>query len=138
MGDVAVSLLLDTHVWVWSQEEPERIGPIARRRMEKTDQPLYVATVSSLEIARLIQVGLLELDGALDRWVKDSIEALQASTIEMSHAIAIGAYELPGTFHKDPADRILVATARERGLTLVTADERILAYRSVKTLDVRR
>ena len=48
------------------------------------------------------------------------------------------AYALPGAFHKDPADRILVATAREHLLTLVTADERILAYDGVETLDARK
>ena len=91
-----------------------------------------------LEIARLIHVGLLELGGSLDQWIDDSIEALQCSSIEMSHRIAAGAYRLPSGFHKDPADRILVATAREHDLTLVTADERILAYDSVATLDARQ
>ncbi len=133
-----MSLLLDTHVWIWSQEEPERIGARARRRMEKAEERLYVATISSLEIARLIHLRLLELDGALDRWIKDSLEALQCSVLEMSNEVAIGAYRLPGSFHKDPADRILVATSREHGLTLATADERILRYRSARTLDVRR
>lgn len=132
-----MSLLLDTHVWIWSQEEPERIGGQARRRMERADERLYVATISSLEIARLIHVGLLGLNGTLERWIKDSLEALQCSAIEMSHQVAIGAYQLPGTFHKDPVDRILVATARAHHLTLVTADERILRYRSAKTFNAR-
>ena len=132
-----MSLLLDTHVWVWTQEAPERIGARARRRIEKTDDRLFVATISSLEISRLIHGGLIELDGALDQWVKASLEALQCSEIEMSRTAAIHAYTLPGKFHKDPADRILVATAREHQLTLVTADERILSYRPVKTIDAR-
>ncbi len=133
-----MSLLLDTHVWIWSQEEPERIGRRARGRMERADERLYVATISSLEIARLIRLRLLELDGALDQWIKDSLEAIQCSVLEMSNEVAIGAYRLPGSFHKDPADRILVATSREHSLTLATADERILGYRSVKTFDVRK
>ncbi|MDA0347615.1 MAG: type II toxin-antitoxin system VapC family toxin [Verrucomicrobia bacterium] len=133
-----MNLLLDTHVWVWSQVEPDRIGPKARRVLENTDTGLFVATLSSLEIARLVDAGSLELDGKLESWIKDSLEALQCGSLEMSHAAAMGAYQLPGAFHKDPADRILVATAREHGLTLVTADERILKYRSVKTLDARK
>ena len=64
--------------------------------------------------------------------------SLAVQTVELSHPIAILAYALPGTFHKDPADRILVATAIHQGLTLVTADERILAYRNAMTLDARR
>ena len=133
-----MGLLLDTHVWIWSQEDPDRIGKRTRRRMESADEQLYVATISSLEIARLIHVGLLEIEGALDRWIKDSLEAIQCGVIEMSNPAAIGAYQLPGEFHRDPADRILVATAREGRLTLVTADERILDYGPVRTLDARR
>ena len=133
-----MSLLLDTHVWVWSQVAPEQIGPKAMRAMKQLDQDLHVATISSLEVARLIHGGLLELDGSLHRWIKNSLEALQGGTVEMSHAVAIAAYQLPGAFHRDPADRILVATAREHHMTLVTADERILAYRSVKTMDARK
>jgi PIN domain nuclease of toxin-antitoxin system len=93
--------------------------------------------VSSLEIARLVTGGLVELKGSLDRWVRSAIDSLEARSIDIDHQIAIEAYKLPGRFHKDPADRLLVATARLRDLTLVTADERILAYRSVRTLDAR-
>jgi len=109
------------------------IGRRTRRRIQRAEELLFVSTISSLEIARLLSVGLLELDGELERWIKDSLEALQCSAIEMLHQGAIGA----GKFHKDPADRVLVATARERDLTLITADERILGYRSAKTLDAR-
>lgn len=130
-----MSLLLDTHVWIWSQVEPHRIGGKAMRRLEKAGERLFVATISSLEISRLIQVGLLELEGDLESWIEDSLEALQCNSIELSHQAAIGAYQLPGSFHKDPADRVLVAIAREHQLTLVTADERILNYRHVKTLN---
>ena len=56
----------------------------------------------------------------------------------MSHEVAMEAYALPGTFHRDPADRVLVATARRDGLTLVTAGARILAYPHVRTQDARR
>ena len=129
-----MSLLLDTHVWIWSQVEPYRIGPKAMRRLEKAGERLFVDTVSSLEIARLVQVGLLELNGDLEAWIEDSLEALQGSSIGLSHQAAIGAYRLPGSFHKDPADRVLVAIAREHQLTLVTADERILNYGHVKAL----
>lgn len=130
-----MSLLLDTHVWIWSQVEPHRIGRKAMRRLEKAGERLFVSTISALEIARLVQVGLLELNGELEAWIKDSLEALQCSSIGLSHQAAIGAYQLPGSFHKDFADRVLVAIAREHQLALVTADERILNYGHVKTLN---
>ncbi|MFM9197801.1 MAG: PIN domain-containing protein [Planctomycetia bacterium] len=63
---------------------------------------------------------------------------MEARSIDVDHRVAIEAYKLPGRFHKDPADRMLVATARINDLTLVTADERILAYREVRSLDARR
>ena len=133
-----MSLLLDTHVWIWSQEMPERIGPGATLRISDASEPLYVTTISTLEIARLIHLELLSLKGPLSEWVAESIEALGCISIELSHNMAAAAYDLPGDFHKDPADRILVATARVQDLTLVTADDRILKYAHVRSLDVRR
>jgi PIN domain nuclease of toxin-antitoxin system len=133
-----VSLLLDTHVWIWTQEQPDAIGTKARSLLETTTDELCVSAVSSLEIARLVAAGMLELKGSLDRWVRTAIDSLEARSIDVDHRIAIEAYKLPGRFHKDPADRMLVATARINELTLVTADERILAYKPVRTLDARR
>ena len=67
-----------------------------------------------------------------------SMVDLAVHTIAMSHEVAMEAYAPPGTFHRDPSDRVLVATARRNGLTLVTADDRILAYPHVRTQDARR
>lgn len=133
-----MSFLLDTHVWIWTQEQPDAIGEKSRAVLETTSDELCISAVSSLEIARLVAGGLLELKGSLDRWVRTAVDSIEARSIGVDHPIAIEAYKLPGRFHKDPADRILVATARIHDLTLVTADERILAYRAVRTLDARR
>ena len=133
-----MSFLLDTHVWVWTQESPDTIGRKTRALLEATTEELCVSSISSLEIARLIEGGLITLKGTLDRWVRSAVDSIEARSIPLDHRIAIEAYRLPGRFHKDPADRILVATARLGQLTLVTADERILAYRSVRTLDARK
>lgn len=133
-----MSLLLDTHVWIWTQENSDAIGAKARSLLETTSDDLCVSSISSLEIARLVAGGMLELKGSLDRWVRMAIDSLEARSIDVDHRIAIEAYKLPGRFHKDPADRMLVATARVHELILVTADERILAYKSVRTLDARR
>lgn len=132
-----MSFLLDTHVWIWTQEQPDCIGPVSRALLETTPEELCVSAVSSLEIARLVAGGLLELKGRLDRWVRTAMDTIEARGLDVDHQIAIEAYKLPGRFHKDPADRLLVATARVRDMTLVTADERILDYRSVRTLDAR-
>jgi PIN domain nuclease of toxin-antitoxin system len=133
-----VSLLLDTHVWIWSQEEPEKLGVRTTGLLTDRRKALYVSTVSTLEIARLASNGTIKLSGSLSSWISDTLKALECGTIEMSHEIAMEAYSLPGTFHNDPADRILVATARLFEFTLVTMDERILGYPRVKSQDARR
>jgi PIN domain nuclease of toxin-antitoxin system len=133
-----VSLLLDTHVWIWSQERPDRLGPEATRLLTDPQVALYVSTVSTLEIARLVATGAIELTGALTSWVTATLDSLGCKTVEISHAIAAEAYALPPGFHKDPADRLLAATARLEHLTLLTADGRILDYPHVETLDAQR
>jgi len=133
-----LSLLLDTHVWIWSQESPEKLGVDTTRSLTDPNIALHVSTISTLEIARLVSMGAIEMDGSLRSWVNDTLDALRCSTLEVSHEIAINSYALPPEFHKDPADRILASTARTHDLTLLTADEKILAYEQVKSLDARR
>ena len=120
-----MNILLDTHVWIWSQESPQSLGPIAHKAIADEDNGLFVSPVSSLEMARLVRGGRLTLAGRLQTWIADSIDALLADTAPFTHDVALAAYDLPGEFHRDPADRVLVATAMVNDLTLVSADERI-------------
>lgn len=133
-----MKLLLDTHVWVWTQEEPQRLGPRTKRLVLGAEHETAISPMSTVEIARLVAAGEIELSIALAEWVTRSMADLAARTIAVSHEVAMEAYALPGSFHRDPADRVLVATARQDGLTLVTADDRILAYPHVRTQDARR
>ena len=133
-----MKLLLDTHVWIWSQEDPVRLGPQAKRLLLGPEHENHVCTISTLELARLVAVGDIKVSIALQEWVERGLRAIQARTVQISHEIAMGAYALPGTFHKDPADRLLVAAARCHELTLLTADERILSYRGVRSRDARK
>ena len=133
-----MSLLLDTHVWIWSQERPDELGPEATRLLTDPQVTLYVSTVSTLEIARLVAIGAIELTDTLISWVTATLESMSCKTVEISHEIAAEAYALPPGLHKDPADRILAATARLEHLTLLTADGRILDYPHVETFDSRR
>lgn len=132
-----MKILLDTHVWIWSQESQELLGPTARSAVADEDNALFVSPVSSLEIARLAWGGRLTLAGRLQTWVSESLSSLLADTVPFTHEIVISAYDLPGEFHRDPADRMLVATAMVYDLTFATADERILAYPHVLSLDAR-
>jgi PIN domain nuclease of toxin-antitoxin system len=133
-----VRVLLDTHVWIWTQEQPERLGPRTKRLLIGAEHENAVCPISTLEISRLVAAAEIRLSMPLAEWVVESMADLAAQTVSMSHEVAMEAYALPGAFHRDPADRILVAAARRNGLTLVTADDRILSYPHVRTQDARR
>jgi PIN domain nuclease of toxin-antitoxin system len=133
-----VSYLLDTHIWIWSQENPEQLGQKSRRELTDISRERFVSTISTLEIARLIHLGLLRLRHRFAEWKQFSLAELNAATLDLNHEIAWEAYNLPGRFHNDPADRVLVATARIANLTLITADDLILRYPHVKTLAAKR
>ena len=130
-------ILLDTHVWLWSQQSQEHFGPEARSMILNEDNALFVSSVSSLEIARLVWRERLTLAGQLRTWISETLNKLKAETIPVTHEIALAAYELPGEFQRDPADRILVATAVVHNLTLMTADNRILEYPHLLSCNVR-
>ena len=129
-----MTLLLDTHVWIWSQEAVERLGSRTKARLADLAEPTVVSAISSLEVARLTARGLLRFHQTFPAWQQASLRELDATTIDVTHEIAWEAYNLPGSFHNDPADRVLVATARLHDLVLVSADDLILRYPHVKTL----
>ena len=133
-----MNLLLDTHVWIWSQEDTDRLGPQTKRLLTRAEHKNHICTISTLELARLVSLGAIDVSIALHEWVERALQAIQARTVPVSYEIAMNAYALPGRFHKDPADRILVAAARCHELTVLTADERILAYRGVQSRDAQK
>jgi PIN domain nuclease of toxin-antitoxin system len=133
-----VKFLLDTHVWIWTQEEPEKLGSRAKRLLVAAEYENWVCPISTLEIARLVAAGDVRISVPLGEWIAQALEELAAQTASVTNEVAMEAYALPGAFHRDPADRRLVAAARRNELMLVTADDRILAYPHVRTLDARR
>jgi PIN domain nuclease of toxin-antitoxin system len=133
-----VKYLLDTHVWIWSHEAHERLGAKARAILNSRDDERIISAISTVEIGRLIARGKLHLKQPFANWKAQSLHDLVATTIDVTHEMAWEAYSLPGAFHKDPADRILVATARLHNLILLTADDSILRYRHVRSLSAKR
>ena len=133
-----MNLLLDTHVWIWSQENPDLLPPQTREAINDRSNGCAVSVISELEIARLAQRKQIELDRSVEEWIDKSIAVLGAHEIELSRVIAVEAYRLPGEFHRDPADRVLVATARLFGMTLVSADRQLLRYRHVNSMSAKR
>jgi len=133
-----VRYLLDTHVWIWAFEGSGRLGAKCRKALAAASAERLVSPVSTMEMARLVARGEIELACPLQDWIARSMTALKLRTIELDHASAIEAYALPEPFHPDPADRLLVATARVHGLSIATADSRILQYGSVASLPAQK
>ena len=133
-----MKLLLDTHVWIWTQEDPDELGANARQMLLDGANELLVSSVSTLEIARMVSIGRLILTKELRQWVRDGLSSIQARSVAVDHEIAAQSYQLPEPFHRDPADRMLVASARLHDCTLVSADRLILEYAHVRSADARR
>ncbi|HSP42655.1 MAG TPA: type II toxin-antitoxin system VapC family toxin [Luteolibacter sp.] len=132
-----MKLLLDTHVLVWAESMDHRLGPATRGLLLDSANTLLVSPVTSLELARLVAMSRLTLGKPLGEWFSIARRHLGFDDAPFLHDEALESYDLPGSFHKDPADRILVATARLRGCTLMTADDSILGYPHVAALDAR-
>ena len=132
-----MKLLLDTHVWIWAFEDSEDLGAECRRLLADESNERLISPVSALELARLVDRRHIELACPLSEWIRRSMAALRLRTCDFDFAVAMEAYALPGEFHPDPADRILVASARISGVKLVTADRRILAYNAVEAVSAR-
>lgn len=133
-------LLLDTHVWIWLMEgEPalKRTATLAAIEQAALDARLLVSAISVWEVAMLEAKGRIALSLDVLQWVENALAAPGIRLQPLLPAIAVQSSRLPGEFHGDPADRLLVATARHLNAVLVTRDEKILAYSAagfVKTL----
>ena len=122
--------LLDTHVWIWlvNGEKKMEKGPLVRRLRENPSVSLRVSVLSVWEVGMLEAKGRNELPLGCLEWVQRALEAPGLALVPLTTEVAIASSRLPGAFHGDPIDRILVATARDLGMALVTQDSRILAY----------
>jgi PIN domain nuclease of toxin-antitoxin system len=123
-------LLLDTHVWIWLMEGSERLSLSMRERIQAgvPDLQLRVSAISVWEVAMLEAKQRIVFDMDCHTWASHALAAPGLSLIPLYPEIAIASTRLPGKLHGDPADRILVATARQQNCTLITADQAILDY----------
>lgn len=126
-------ILLDTHVWWWSLTEPENLSQKAIETIAQTKTAhRAIASISIWELAMMAAKKRIELQVSISKWFSKAIDESGISVIELSPEIAVESCRLPGDFHKDPADRIIVATARVHNYRLLTKDQKILDYPHVK------
>ena len=132
-------LLLDTHVWLWvvGGVEPLKRSVLSTVEGAARGGRIRVSAISVWEVAMLEAKGRIRLTKDCLAWVRDALSAPGTSLVPLSPEIAVESSRLPGTFHGDPADRILVATARLLGGTLLTRDDRILAYGKGKHVSIK-
>lgn len=122
--------LLDTHAWVWLLNGSVRLGLKARKAIQRSldEEAVLVSAISPWEVAMLVSKGRLVLDRDVDEWVEKALSFSGIRLEPLSPAVAVASTRLPGVFHADPADRMIAATARHLGSTLVTADKLLLDY----------
>lgn len=128
-------ILLDTHVWIWLADESDRLGPAHSKHIEQhRSTGLGISVISCWEVAKLMQYNRLKLACTLEEWMEGALKLPGIILLELTPRIAIESTKLPGNFHRDPADQLIVATARLHDLKLLTTDEKILKYRHVQTV----
>ncbi|MGA3238389.1 MAG: type II toxin-antitoxin system VapC family toxin [Bryobacteraceae bacterium] len=130
-GDGRVPLLLDTHFWIWLQNgEPGVFTAPIRRAIDASAAGgrLYLSIISVWEVALLESKGRIELSLPCGLWVQQALAIPGLAVAPLTPEIAIESCNLPPPFHGDPADRIIVATARNLGARLLTRDRNIIEY----------
>ncbi len=126
-----MKLLLDTHIWLWSLREPDRLSRRVHHALQAEDNELWLSPVSTWEALMLHAKGRIRLHEDPAVWISSATAHTREAPL--THEIALAAQQLSWA-HPDPADRFLAATAQVLGLTLVTADERLLALKDIATL----
>lgn len=125
-----VGLVIDTHVWLWLESEPDRLGEPAQSRIGQAARVgrLWVSVMSVWEIGMLVAKDRIRLSMPVDEWVRQASASPGMQMLGVIPEIALESTRLPDNPHGDPVGRLLMASARVHNLTLVTADEKILAY----------
>ena len=128
-------IVLDTHIWVWWVHGSDRLTSSQLDVIQANESGVIGISANSVwEVAKLVENERLELPVSLEKWLDQALRYPAVQIIELTPAIAVESTRLPGEFHRDPADQIIVATARIMKCKLVTSDERILNYPHVKTV----
>ncbi|MEG4505219.1 type II toxin-antitoxin system VapC family toxin [Microcoleus sp. F6_B4] len=127
-------IVIDTHIWVWWVDDNTRLTQKHRDWIQQyQSQGLGISIISCWEVAKLVEMGRLTLSVTVDEWLKQALAYPGVQLLELTIPIIVESTKLTG-FHRDPADQIIVATARICGCPLLTADAKILAYPDVQTL----
>ena len=129
-------VVLDTCAWIWSSSNRKRLSPAAAEAIAaaRGTNRAFVSVISCWEVAKLVEKGRLSFRVPVGEWVERALGLAGLTLKGLSPEIAVASTRLPGDFHGDPADQLIVATARMIGGVVVTADRAIRRYRHVPTV----
>ena len=127
-------IILDTHIWIWWADNNPRLTQQHREWIQQyQSQGLGVSMISCWEVAKLVENNRLAMSLPVDEWLTAALAYPGVQLLNLTIPIIVESTKLTG-FHRDPADQLIVATARIYGCPLLTADSKILAYPDVQTL----
>lgn len=128
--------LFDTHTWIWWNADPSKLSSKVKTLLKNPNNydELLISAISVWELCKLVEKGRLEIACDLQEWIEISFDILKLRLVALSPVVSYKSTILPGEFYDDPADQIIVATAREEGAIILTKDKRIENYSFVKTL----
>lgn len=130
-------VLLDTHAWIWLVLGEKKLIHKTVLFVEEAlnKQSVYLSDISLWEVSMSAKKGRITLGQPTLSWIKNAIKLSGVHLVRLTPEINVESTELPGEFHGDPADRLLIATARILNLTLITRDEKILEYGETKRVN---
>lgn len=133
-------LLLDTHVWIWILLGEGKPNPKTLLQIEEAyhHHAIHISGITLWEVSMLAKKERITLDQPTLAWIKNALRVSGTQLVPITPEIAVDSTEFLADFHGDPADRILVATARVLELTLVARDEKILEYGKTKRVHTLR
>ena len=128
--------LLDTHVWVWWNMSPERLSGRTRSLLSSPSkyEELLLSAISAWEFSKLLEKRRLAISCAPEEWIGRALEMPKLRLAPLTATVAYRSTVLPPPFHDDPADQIIVATAREENAVIITSDRRIRSYPHCRSL----
>lgn len=127
-------ILLDTHILIWWANAGEKLTQEQLQLLEGQNNRLGVSIISFWEIAKLVEKKRLDLGTELEEWIDQVLSNPNLQLLNLTTKIVVESTRLPGSFHKDPVDQIVVATARVFDIPLLTVDEKIRNYPHVKII----
>ena len=128
--------LLDTHIWIWWNMNPQKLSQKVKELISNAEMydEILLSAISPWEFSKLLEKKRVGISCDPEDWINTALDMPKLRLVPLSPVLSYRSTVLPQPFHNDPADQIIVATAREENATILTKDERILAYKNVRSL----